>query len=107
MDSLVVNGLGNYRTEDGTQSFGSVHEHYYIPRDQDSARLRLIHAGFEYQIVVFRVDGGNIIVRGSDGGMFEDIEVTEIIFGVGESYDVSVNLPDMDSKDPYQNIIIR
>ena len=96
---------------------------------------RLIHAGFEYQIVVFRIDGGNMIAqgrgsqklwsedgpmskqgsrtqivrmfwwtthglyefwnKGSDGGQFEDIEVTEIILGVGESYDVKIILPDI------------
>ena len=91
--------------------------------------LRLIHAGFEYQIVVFRVDGGHMIaqgrdsqfcqrlrrffvqieivfwflIQGSDGGQFEDIEVTEIILGVGESYDVVINLP----RGTFDPIIVR
>ena len=91
--------------------------------------VRLIHAGFEYQIVVFRVDGGHMIaqgkdsqfrptlrrflfrlksffwflIQGSDGGQFEDIEVTEIILGVGESYDVVINLP----RGTFDPIIVR
>ena len=121
--------------------------------------FRLIHAGFEFQIVVFRIDGGNMIAqgmdsqilfltktgtrtqtvqpstltvdgnlawtksvrdslvqnghacefwnKGSDGGQFEDIEVTEIILGVGESYDVLINLPDINNEKAYEPIIVR
>ena len=45
--------------------------------------------------------------KGSDGGQFEDIEVTEIILGVGESYDVLINLPDINNGKAYDPIIVR
>ena len=45
--------------------------------------------------------------KGSDGGQFEDIEVTEIILGVGESYDVLINLPDINNEKAYEPIIVR
>ena len=45
--------------------------------------------------------------KGSDGGQFEDIEVTEIILGVGESYDVNIMLPDINDATAYDPIIVR
>ena len=33
-------------------------------RHQMKTFTRLIHAGFEYQIVVFRIDGGSMIAQG-------------------------------------------
>ena len=45
--------------------------------------------------------------KGSDGGQFEDIEVTEIILGVGESYDVKIILPDITDAKAYDPIIVR
>ena len=45
--------------------------------------------------------------KGSDGGQFEDIEVTEIILGVGESYDVKIILPDISEDTAYDPIIVR
>ena len=45
--------------------------------------------------------------KGSDGGQFEDIEVTEIILGVGESYDVKIILPDINEANAYDPIIVR
>ena len=45
--------------------------------------------------------------KGSDGGQFEDIEVTEIILGVGESYDVKIILPDITDANAYDPIIVR
>ena len=45
--------------------------------------------------------------KGSDGGQFEDIEVTEIILGVGESYDVNIILPNINDDTAYDPIIVR
>jgi len=42
----------------------------------------------------FRLDGKSLTITGTDGGNLMPIEVTELIIGIGETYDLEMSLPD-------------
>lgn len=99
MDSLIVNGNGIYRNHfDGDDATGGVRETFEIPANEKSVKLRAIHAGFEFQLRFFRLDGGSMWVTGSDGDDFQPIEISEIIIGIGETFDLDLMLESFDEE---------
>lgn len=99
MDSLIVNGVGNYRNHfNGSLASGGVRETYEIPANKKQVKLRAIHAGFEFQLRFFRLDGGSMWVTGSDGDDFQPIEISEVILGIGETFDLDLMMDSFDDQ---------
>ena len=93
MDSLVVNGFGQYRNHfNASDAFSSIKQTYTIPSDTTNIKVRTIHAGLEFPIRMFRLDGKSITVGGTDGADILPIEVTELIVGIGETFDVHLEI---------------
>ena len=54
--------------------------------------LNTIHAGFEFQIKIFRLDGKSFNAIGSDGISFMTEKINELIIGTGETFDLELNI---------------
>jgi hypothetical protein len=63
MDSLIVNGYGQFRNHfNSSEAFAAVKQTYVISNTVNKIKLRAIHAGFEMAVKVFRLDGHSIFV---------------------------------------------
>ena len=68
MDSLTVNGLGQYRNHfNASDAFASFQEVFTIPKELKRLKLRNIHAGLEFQLRFVRLYGLAMTITASDG----------------------------------------
>ena len=95
VDSILVNGYGKYRNHTNpSHSFPSIKQIYNVRRQASRVKLRIMHAGFEYPIRLFRLDGMSLLITAADGGDILPVEVTDLIVGIAETVDVELLLPE-------------
>ena len=82
MDSILVNGYGQYRNPSNHSDGAiSIRETYLIPEAETFVIIHLIHAGFEFPLRFYRHDRERLDVIETDGGALESVQVDDLIIG--------------------------
>lgn len=96
--SILVNGRGQYFDPRNNDSSSTPLERLIIYDSDSQYRIRLINGGSAFALV-FSIDEHTLQVISSDGLPFDQpILVDQIVIGLGERYDVVINVPATSSR---------
>ena len=92
VSSILINGRGQYVEPRNNDSSNSPLERLIIEKSDLQYRFRLINGGSAFALV-FSIDEHSLQVVASDGVPFnQSIVVDRIAIGLGERYDILVNI---------------
>lgn len=90
--SILVNGRGRYIDPRSNENSTTPYERLIVPNENAQYRIRLINGGSSFSLV-FSIDEHRFQVISSDGIPYErPILVDRLIIGLGERYDILVNV---------------
>ena len=83
--------MGQYRNMfNSSESFASIKEVYSVPYPFGKIKVRLVHAGSEFSVRVFRLDGKSFEVIAADGNKIVPIEISELIVGIADAFEIEL-----------------
>ena len=92
MTSILINGRGQYVDPRNNDSSTTPLERLIVHQSNTQYRIRLVNGGSTFSLV-FSIDQHTLQVVSSDGIPFDrPIPVDRIVVGLGERYDLIVNI---------------